>query len=66
MIVLNVYNRYRDGATQVSIDEEEADGSGYGYRIAGPAFDGRSNMIIRKVLTKADVEYMMELLDKVE
>lgn len=49
-----------EGGIQLSINR-----NGYGYRICGPKYDGRSKAIGRHKLTKRDVEEIRSYLRSV-
>lgn len=51
-----------EGSLQLSINTEDEDGGGHGYRIHGPKYDGRSKTIIRHILTKRDAEEIKRYL----
>lgn len=59
-VLLNV-DRRRD-AIQVSISVIGAEGSGHGYRIAGPKYLGDSTPVIEHELTARDVEEIRQYL----
>jgi hypothetical protein len=62
-VVLNVW---RDGATgglQLSIDNEREDGSGHGYRIAGPKFNGSGENLLKHRLDQRDADEIRSYLD---
>lgn len=43
-----------DGQLQVSICKQDADGSGHGYRIAGPKYDGSGKALLKHVINERD------------
>ncbi len=53
-IYISVDQREVGGGLQVSIGRAEKDGSGSGYRIAGPKYDGRGRELLRHKLTQRD------------
>jgi hypothetical protein len=60
----------RDSEIQISIGIEREDGSGHGYRIAGPKYGGMSKALKKHTLTPRDAEeiygYIKPLLVKQE
>ncbi len=59
-VFITVDKRERDGAIQVSIER-----NGVGYRIAGPKYDGAGQNLLRKPLTRRDVEEIRWYLERV-
>lgn len=55
-ITITVDQRECDGGFQLSINKENPDGGGHGYRIAGPKYDSGGKTLVRHVLTKRDVD----------
>lgn len=56
----------RDGWTngiQVSIDLEAPDGSGRGYRLSGPKYNGSSSRVARVALSERDANEIRSYLD---
>lgn len=51
---LSVDRRECDGGIQISIGAEDADGSGHGYRMAGPKYDGRGKTLLKHYTTERD------------
>lgn len=49
------------GHFQISVDN-----ASYGFRIAGPKFDGSSELLMRHRLTRDDVRAMLDFLDEEE
>lgn len=60
-VYLSVDKRTRDGALQLSIGLEDS----YGYRIAGPKYDGDGKTLVRHFLTERDVVEIQNFLKKV-
>ena len=50
-----------DGGLQISVDN-----ASHGFRIAGPKFDGSSELLMRHRLTRDDVRAMLDFLDEEE
>lgn len=50
------------GALQLSIDLERPDGTGHGYRLAGPKFNGSSKKVFRHQLGGRDVQEIRSYL----
>jgi hypothetical protein len=61
-VTLSVDQRARDGALQLAINVEDADGGSIGYRIAGPKYDGSGKTLLRHVITEADKAAIMSAL----
>ena len=59
---ISVDRRETDGSIQISIGKEEEDGSGIGYRMAGPKYVGDSKTILKHYITKNDVHYIRAYL----
>lgn len=58
----------RDGLTgglQLSVDVVEGNGSGHGYRLIGPKFNGSSKPLLRHTLTESDALNLRGFLDEV-
>ena len=58
----------RDGWTgklQLSISKHDEDGTGTGYRLAGPKFNGSSEPVLSKILDRDDAEEIRRYLDAV-
>lgn len=56
---MNIYlsvDQTPEGSFQLSINMEDENGRGHGYRIHGPKYDGRSKTITRHKVTPRDVE----------
>jgi hypothetical protein len=60
MIYFSIDRRSRDGALQLSINDDNT-----GYRIAGPKYDGNGQSLIRHELTPNDVDEIRSYLNKV-
>lgn len=57
----------RDGWTkglQLNIAEIDEAGSGWGYRLAGPKYNGSSENLLRKELDERDAAEIRKMLDK--
>lgn len=57
----------RDGWTkglQLNIAEIDEDGSGWGYRLAGPKYNGSSENLLRVELKERDAREIRQMLDK--
>jgi hypothetical protein len=52
------------GGLQLSINAYEEDGTGDGYRLFGPKFDGTSLPIVSTQLTRRDVQEIRSYLDR--
>ena len=61
-IYLSVDKRECDGALQISINAEDENGGGHGYRIAGPKYDGRGVTLLKHYITERDVSEMVQYL----
>jgi len=59
---ISVDRRECDGGIQLSIGIEDDDGGGYGYRIAGPKYDGRGKTLIKHFISKRDAEEIKRYL----
>jgi hypothetical protein len=56
----------RDGWTgklQLSINRRDENGTGYGYRIAGPKFNGSGRTLLVRVLDEDDAREIRSYLD---
>lgn len=51
------------GGLQLSINERDADGGGHGFRLAGPKFNGSSEMLLKYEVDERDAEEIREYLD---
>ena len=60
-VYLTVDRREVDGALQVSINHDSS-----GYRIAGAKYDGSSRTLLKRKLTKSDVDVIRGYLRKVK
>jgi hypothetical protein len=59
----------RDGWTgqlQLSINATDENGSGHGYRIFGPKYNGSGHGITRVVLDRRDADEIRAYLDQIE
>lgn len=57
----------RDGWTkgmQLSVDWVEVDGGGYGYRLAGPKYNGSSQTLMRHHLSARDLDELQRYIDR--
>ena len=52
------------GGLQLSINVEDKDGSGHGYRIAGPEYSGGSATLPKHVIDKQDISEIRQYLDE--
>ena len=62
-----VINVDRDGWTkcfQLSVDVEDEAGGGFGYRLAGPKFNGSSTSVFKHVLSESDARQLRSFIDK--
>ena len=59
---LSVDRRTHDGALQISIGSESEDGSGVGYRIAGPKYDGQGKTLLKHYITERDASEILAYL----
>lgn len=50
---------------QVSINYRDSTGGGYGYRLAGPKYNGSSTSLVKHRLTERDATELRRYLDKV-
>lgn len=57
-------DRRSDGQLQMSIGEQGADGSGTGYRIAGPKYDGSGKTLLKHFITPRDKEEILLYLSQ--
>ena len=64
MIYLDVSKDGWTGGYQISIGELDENGAGSGYRIAGPKFNGSSNVVKHVELTENDARKIMPFLEK--
>ena len=53
-----------NGGLQLSIGREATDGSGTGYRIFGPKYDGQGKQLKRHYLTDLDVKEIRSYLNR--
>ena len=56
----------QDGVTngiQISVNVEDEKGGGFGYRLAGPKYNGTSKTLLKHVLTEWDAEEIRSYLD---
>jgi hypothetical protein len=53
------------GGVQLSISRLDAAGTGHGYRIAGPKFNGSGRSLLRRELTEDDAQEIRRYLDAV-
>lgn len=58
-------DEFQTGDLQLSINVDAND-IGYGYRLAGPKFDGTSKNVLRHKLTVRDINEIREYLDLAE
>jgi hypothetical protein len=61
-VYFTVDRRAVDGAMQLSINVDSADGGGHGYRIAGPKYDGNGKVVLRHELSDRDVSELRRYL----
>lgn len=61
-LYISVDRRAIDGALQISIGQQDPDGGGHGYRLAGPKYDGRGMTLLRHYLTERDIEEIRSYL----
>lgn len=59
---ISVDRRTVDGALQISIGEEDDNGCGTGYRIAGPKYDGSGKSLLKHFLSDRDKREIAEYL----
>lgn len=57
-----VPGRIQPAGLQVSIGASEDDGSGHGYRLAGPKYAGNSELVLEVVLDERDVQEIRSYL----
>ena len=60
---------YRDGwtgGTQIDIGTTYEDGSGSGYRLAGPKFNGSSSLLASRKLGQREIDEIRRYLDIAE
>jgi hypothetical protein len=62
-VALNVSRDGRTGGLQLSIDQECDNGTGHGYRIAGPKFNGSGENLLKHRLTERDADEIRVYLD---
>jgi hypothetical protein len=62
-LTLEVYGIRRTSVLQMSINRRAADGTGDGYRLAGPSFNGTGEMLLRRELTGQDAREIRDYLD---
>jgi hypothetical protein len=65
-IYISVDRRTYDGTLQISIGQQDDDGGGHGYRIAGPKYDGSGKTLLRHVITARDKEQIISYLRQVK
>jgi len=61
MVIISIDRRKSDGALQIGIGDDKS-----GFRIAGAKYDGSSEILLEKTLTKHDAEEIMAYLKKVK
>lgn len=64
-LTLEVYGIRRTSVLQLSINRRAADGTGDGYRLAGPSFNGTGEMLLKRELTGEDAREIRGYLDDV-
>ena len=57
-------DRHELGGLQLSINVEDKDGSGHGYRIAGPEYSGGSATLLKHVIDERDISEIRQYLDE--
>lgn len=61
-VYISVDKRAFDGAIQISIGIQDADGGGHGYRIAGPKYDGNGKTLLKHLISDRDREQILSYL----
>ena len=64
-ISISVWRDRFSNAMQLSIDAENEQGFGTGYRIAGPTFIGDSELLMKKTIKPRDAKEIRHYLDQV-
>lgn len=54
------------GGVQLSIERLSAEGTGYGYRIAGPKFNGSSENLVKHRLSDRDADEIANYLKEAQ
>ena len=57
-------DRHELGGLQLSINVEDKDGSGHGYRIAGSKYSGGSATLLKHVIDEQDISEIRQYLDE--
>ena len=60
---ISIDKRAVDGALQISIGEEDENGSSHGYRIAGPKYDGFGKTLLKHYISERDIEEIKYYLE---
>lgn len=66
MVTINVERDGLTGKLQLSINDVDESGSGSGYRIAGPKFNGTSTTLLSAPISRHDAKQIIAYLEAVQ